>query len=212
MSATYNYTKELYNAGRFREEVEASSIITTAYRGSIWEEPDALQVFFESDLATEEETELDALVSSHTGDDPRDPPLTSDQEYQRLLQKVEALERIIIKQTSGMIDDFADSEGVDDTESTDIAVKDGYVRVADNQSSATLVTKTVETTNVKQKITVNKHMFEGDGDFYVSADDGVTWQQVTEFGVPISLSGKKYKVKANLNGSEKLALLAFDVE
>jgi len=210
MVSTYTYTKTGCSLLRLQELISEESAITTAY---LWGSQGAeeLELCFDDDLSPAEKAALDSIVSSHSGEDPLDPPINNELLYQRVLQKLDALERLVIKQTDGMIDDFVDSEGVDDVASTNVTVRAGYVRSSD-LAPATLITKTVETASTKQKITVNKHMFEGDGEFFVSADDGVTWQQVTTFGEPIELVGKKYKVKANLSGSDKLALIAFEVE
>lgn len=210
MASTYSYNKTGCSLSRLQELISEESAIITAYLGGT-QGVDELELYFDGDLSPSEKSALDIIVAAHDGEPPMDASISRDQEYQRLLKKVEALERLIIKQTDGMIDDFVDDEGVDGTASSNIVVKPGYVR-SNNLTTATLVTKTVETVSTRQQITVTKHMFEGDGEFFASADGGITWQQITTFGEPVALSGKKYKVKATLTGPEKLSLLAFEVE
>lgn len=63
----YEYTKTNIIVETLEFEINESSIITTELKGVTFTEPDNLEIEFDSSLSSEEKTELDSIVSNHTG-------------------------------------------------------------------------------------------------------------------------------------------------
>ena len=65
----YPYTKESVNMTALRMDIRDSSI-TAVLSHMSWDAPDSLLISFETDLTSGEETTLNGIVSSHTGQAP----------------------------------------------------------------------------------------------------------------------------------------------
>jgi len=129
--------------------------------------------------------------------------------------KVEKVNRLAMKFSAlsiySYLDDFSDDSGIDVAESFGYALSpEGFVTVADGETSAEVVTLLLETQQTKREISATMVVFEGSPTFYASDDDGSSWTEITS-DVALSLNGKKWRLKAVLTPGDQLAAWGFDV-
>lgn len=132
------------------------------------------------------------------------------------LDKIERVQRMSNRlgtlKADSFLDDFEDATGIDDAESSGYELHpEGFVKVAGGQPSATLVSILVETISTHHAAFLAVVVHQGSPVFYLSGDDGVTWTEVTSFLDETVISGKEWRVKAELNPGDQLAAWAFDL-
>jgi len=156
---------------------------------------------------------VDAIVAAHDGSAADPFVITVAQKAEKAMELARAMSRIMARKTDGFIDDFANGDGIDDSESSNYTIdSEGYIK-STNGGAATIITARVSSWYNRNKVIFNRQALSGSPSFFISSDDGDTWEEVTSFDEEVSVtSGKKFRAKVTLSGSDRVSLLAFEAK
>lgn len=102
--SVYAFVNDTVSVDRLTMEIEADSTIVTDLQFIKWNKPEELVLIFSSDLAEDEQTALNSLVASHSGE-----PLTVSQVNEWHLEETVSQGKVICRKWWGSYDGDTDT-------------------------------------------------------------------------------------------------------